>query len=119
MGLEIRRWDQDDTTVLAPQGDVDRATLPRLRDHLAGLILEFSPHRLVLDLSGLRFMDSAGVHAVLEAERLMESYGGRLAVVTGPDRVGSVFTLTGAHVRVPLLATVDEAVRALGPDASV
>ena len=51
---------------LAFSGELDAAALERARDALERL-LDASPHSLVVDLSGLRFMNSAGIWLLVEA----------------------------------------------------
>jgi anti-anti-sigma factor len=54
---------------------------------------------VVVDLSGLRFVDSCGVHLLSAAARRLR---GRLIVLRGPAHVQRVFELTeAAYVAVP------------------
>lgn len=50
--------------------------------------------RLVIDLSRLTFLDCAGLHQIVEAERRVRARGGRLTLVAGPAPVQRVFNLT-------------------------
>jgi anti-sigma B factor antagonist len=50
---------------------------------------------VVLDLRGLCFIDSSGVHVILDAAHDTRRYGGRLLIVRGPASVDRVLTLTG------------------------
>lgn len=58
---------------------------------------------VVLDLSGLTFMDSTGLRAILLADRRLREAGRRLCLVRGPRAVDRVFTLTGADRRLEFL----------------
>ena len=58
---------------------------------------------VVVDLRGLTFMDSAGVHAILDADVWARYGGGRLVVVPGPAQVWRLFTLTAADRRLEIL----------------
>lgn len=51
---------------------------------------------VILNLRGLAFCDTAGVHAVLEANSLAEAAGARLVVLPAASAVHRVFALTGA-----------------------
>jgi anti-sigma B factor antagonist len=48
-----------------------------------------------LDLSGLTFMDSSGVHVALEARSRAREKGYTLVVLEGTEMVQKVFKLTG------------------------
>jgi stage II sporulation protein AA (anti-sigma F factor antagonist) len=51
--------------------------------------------RIVLDLSGLTFMDSTGVRLVMAANARSRADADRLALVRGPHAVQRVFELCG------------------------
>ena len=50
---------------------------------------------IVLDLGGLTFMDSSGLHLVLDARRRAGEKGHKLVVLEGPEAVQRIFELTG------------------------
>lgn len=49
---------------------------------------------VVLDLSGLTFCDSAGVHAIANSQRRARAAGGTLTIIPAPPAVDRVFVLT-------------------------
>lgn len=53
------------------------------------------PSALVADLRGLTFMDSTGVHALIEAERRCRRQGVRFVVIRGSITVGRVLSVLG------------------------
>jgi anti-anti-sigma factor len=74
-------------------GELDIATAPQLEQRLRE---SRSQGRVaVLDLSALAFMDSSGVHAIVDACIRARQAGGRLVVLRGPPNVDRLFTLTG------------------------
>jgi len=68
---------------------------------------------LILDLSGVDYMDSAGLGAILGARASCERQGKRLALVGASPRVLTLFELTHTDTVLPRFASVDEAVRSL------
>ena len=60
-------------------GELDLATVPRLRAELTAL-LEGGRHELDLDLDGMTFCDVAGLTALLRAHTRAVHAGGRLVV---------------------------------------
>ena len=81
-------------------GEVDLATAPKLRQSLEQA--QLAARLVMLDLRDLTFMDSAGVHAILEAASRARRTGGRLVVVRGSVQVSRLLTLTGADSQIPL-----------------
>jgi anti-sigma B factor antagonist len=87
-----------EAVVVAPRGELDLATVGRLRDELAR---PASAALLVLDLRGLSFMDSSGLALVVEQQRRAEAGGGDFRVVPGSGSVRRLFEVTGVarHLR--------------------
>ena len=70
---------------------------------------------VVLDLRELAFMDSAGVHTIVDASSRARRAGRRLLVLRGPANVDRLFALTGSvdQVEVSDLAPVESPFRPL------
>ncbi|HEX8933420.1 MAG TPA: STAS domain-containing protein [Pseudonocardiaceae bacterium] len=76
---------QPDTTVCTVTGAVDWNTTPLVRDALTEARRDDNVH-LVIDLSAVTSMDSAGPYTLLEARYKHHiSGGGHLAVIANPD----------------------------------
>jgi anti-anti-sigma factor len=75
-------------------GELDLDTAHELEDELA-LTRDERCRRLVLDLRGLRFMDSTGLRLVIRWDTLARQDGFEFAIVPGIDVVHRVFRLTG------------------------
>src|ERR1700737_1083380 len=74
-------------------GELDIATVPHLERTLREPQLQ--ARLVVLDLRELTFMDSFGVHAIVNAGTRARQAGSRLVLLRGPPNVDRVFTLTG------------------------
>ncbi len=83
----------DGRTVLAITGELDLASVPVLEEAVTAQLAAATgdaPLDLVLDLSGLAFLDSSGLGALLRVRAQILEAGGRLsvsAVAPGPARV--------------------------------
>ena len=75
----------DRTAVLTVQGDVDALTAPRLTEKILDVAAE-KPAALIVDLSELEFLASAGITVLVTAhEYITEKVNARFAVVAdGP-----------------------------------
>jgi anti-anti-sigma factor len=89
--VEIHR--HGNAVILALTGEFDLAMAPAVREVLTHAIREW-PQRLVIDLSGLTFIDSSGLHAILDAYRRCRHDGPTLSIRPGPPNVQHVFALT-------------------------
>lgn len=100
--LAVTVTQDGDERALELFGELDLATAATLEEELRAAEAS-DAQTIVLDLSGLTFMDSTGLRAVLVADRRLSLAGRRLALVRGPSAVDRVFTLTGADRRLNFL----------------
>jgi len=73
-------------------GELDLATSPQLRNTVGEA--QRAARVVVLDLRELCFIDSSGIHVILDAARDSRRYEGRLLIVRGPAQVDRVLALT-------------------------
>jgi anti-sigma B factor antagonist len=83
-------------------GELDLAGVEPLRAAMADAV-DGEEENVVLDMSGLAFMDSSGLREVLLSEQRLEQAGRTFGIVKGPPAVHRVFELTGAERRLPFL----------------
>jgi anti-sigma B factor antagonist len=83
------------------RGDLDLSTSPELGETL---LREISGgNSVVLDLSGVTFIDSTGLNALIQAFGACESNGGELALTPNlPAQVSRVFRITGLDALPPI-----------------
>jgi anti-sigma B factor antagonist len=83
-----------DVVHLQPVGELELATVDEVERPLSEL-LDAGFRKLVLDLAGVTFIDSAGMRMVLIAREAASRVGGSLTVLPGPPPVQRSFELTG------------------------
>jgi anti-sigma B factor antagonist len=76
--LEVEVSRERGATVLAVTGELDAASTPDLQEPLDEVLA--STDVVVLDLSGCEFVDSTGLHAIIDARADVQERGGRFAV---------------------------------------
>lgn len=79
--------------VLSVSGEIDLATAPSLDRELERAAQ--TDDLVAIDLSKTSFLDSTGLHAILDANRRLRARGGRLVIFRGPPQVHRLFALTG------------------------
>ena len=104
--LRVGRTSDAGVTTLTFTGDLDIATLVEAEDAVAAAERE-APDVLVVDLSGLAFLDSSGVRLVLQAEARARAAGRRLAVVLGTGRALRLFEVLGLLNRLEVVEGPD------------
>lgn len=82
----------DDGLVVELRGDVDLSRSPELRVALLEMAAE-QPGRIVLDLSGVDYMDSSGVATLVEALQHQRKHGGKVVLCGLGPKVKSIFEI--------------------------
>lgn len=81
----------DDAVVITLAGELDLAVSETLR---AALRQAMGYPRLIVDLSAVTFIDSSGLHTILDAYKHCRDGGPTLIIRPGPPNVQRVFELT-------------------------
>lgn len=68
------------------------------------LVGQSEPPEVVVDLQGLRFMDSTGIRMILTAQADCNSWKGRLSIIPGPPNVMKVLQIAGVDTRLNLVS---------------
>jgi anti-anti-sigma factor len=94
MRLRVRR-PRRGTAVVTVRGEVDQLSAPRLREMLSAR-LRGTLDTLVIDLSGVEFLGTAGLSALIAADLLARQQQVDIRIVTGDNRcVIRALRLTG------------------------
>jgi len=101
-----------DSFVLAAGGELDLHTVDRLREKLAD-VLEQGGRRVLVDLTGVSFMDSTALGVLVNAAQALRSSGGRLVLVADDPRVTRVIEITGLERVFSIESSLPEAVQRL------
>ena len=88
---------EKDRLVVCLRGDIDHHTCGPLREAIDGEIWKIRPVELVLDFSGVVFMDSAGVGLILGRYRWMKELSGVVRVTGLSRRMERMLVLSGVH----------------------
>jgi anti-anti-sigma factor len=94
VGLVIQRSIDAGGIVLELAGELDLESAPEFERHVQEL-QPSNPGRLLIDLSGLKFMDSTGLAVMVRAGRSARDNDYRLLLRPGPPQVQRLFELTG------------------------
>jgi anti-sigma B factor antagonist len=104
--LDVETRETDSATHVVLRGELDLSTVERVEDELRRVEAE-AAGTIVLDLSGLTFLDSTGLRTVVTADQRAREAGKRLVVRKGPDTVHRVFTITRLEERLEMVDDAD------------
>jgi anti-anti-sigma factor len=90
--LTVTTQHHSDRTVVTVAGEMDLASCPTLEE--ATLIIPLDGKTLQLEISGVPFMDSAGLNLLLKLRRRLVAEGGRLFITGLQTQPAGVLRLT-------------------------
>lgn len=108
--LDIKVKDEDNYTVCQPIGELDAFSVSQFRRVLSEL--STSP-RLLIDMSEVPFIDSAGLGALIGGIRNAREVGGDVAISCNRPTLVRLLRTTGFDRLVTVSETVEQAAAAL------
>ena len=97
-------------TVIRGDGRLNMVSAPRLREAVTAAVAAGRP-RIVIDLSGIEFMDSSGLGALVGCLKTARQAGGDLRIARPSSQVQMVLQLSNLDRILTSYATPEEAYR--------
>jgi anti-sigma B factor antagonist len=98
--------DDQGNPFVSPRGELDVATTTALREAVVARLAP-PPSRVVLDLSGLTFIDASGVGALLELQRACGAAATVLVLGSVSEPVGNLLRICDLTDQFPVLIPTD------------
>ena len=99
----------DGIALLRFTGRLDFTSAPQARDQFAATIAE-GRHTLIVDLSQVGFVDSAGLGSLIGGMRAARQAGGDLRIANPSEQVKMLLSLTSLDQVIKVHPTIEEAV---------
>ena len=113
MSFKIKSKEKENIGVVVVDGEVDMFTSPNLRDKLVPFF-EKGIKGIIVDLSGVSFMDSSGIATLVEGLQWSKKEQGRQFILTGPGpNVKNALALTKLDNIFTIKDNKDEVLRQL------
>ena len=110
---DVRIQRCDDVIVAHLEGEIDLANTPMILTQILQAVAG-DAIGLVVDLSGVRYMDSVGVHMLFRLIRTLLGSGQGLAIVMeGTSPLRKLLKITNLDEAAALRASIDECIEAL------
>ena len=107
--LDLSTTSQGSCAVVRVEGEIDLDSAGELSEAALAAMQEIGP-RVVLDLSGVTFMDSTGLKVLLAVHKRAELAGGRLVLAAPTRSVNRVVSITGFDRTLAVAESVEDAV---------
>lgn len=109
--LELSERDERGWSVLALKGRLDSVTVGRFNDRCAAWI-DVGKGSVLLDLSGLDYVSSAGLSSILGAAKRAKEQNARFVVAGLKGLVKEVFAISGFETVLSIFPDVESAITA-------
>lgn len=96
------------------KGEVDHHSAAPLRSTIDGSMKAFGCRNLILDFSGVEFMDSSGIGVALGRYKKLSKSGGKLCISGCSEYIDKVLDMAGVFSIIPKTEDTDGAVAMMG-----
>ncbi len=93
--MEVTYQKEDKALILKITEELDHHTVEKIRRKVDYEIEKYIPSKVVFDLSGILFMDSAGIGLILGRYKNISILGGKLEVVNVNNQVVKILNMSG------------------------
>lgn len=109
--MEVSTTEYKHCDVVTASGRIDSFTAPQLAEAMDALT-EAGRYKIVLDMSGVEYMSSAGLRVLISTQKSCKRYNrGEVVLVNVPQRIYEALDLAGF---VPLFKFFDDVTSAVG-----
>lgn len=103
----------DDKIIVTLRGELDHCSSEELRLRVDDVIDRKDYKALIFNFSGVNFMDSSGIGAVIGRYKKMNIKGGKVCITNVNPNVKRIFELSGMFKIISIYNNVDEALKNL------
>ncbi|NME82938.1 anti-sigma F factor antagonist [Clostridium sp. SM-530-WT-3G] len=104
---------KNDILIVNLSGELDHNSAESVRVKVDNKIDEDNITKIILNFSGVTFMDSSGIGAVIGRYKKVSNIGGKLCVAEVNKNVDKIFDLAGLYKIIKKYSNVNEAVMSI------
>lgn len=95
--MRLKKSKQNGILTVRPSGELDQHSASALRSELDAALSAPDVKRIEFDMSGVTFMDSAGIGVLLGRYRLISNKGGSMGVYGASRSVERILRMSGIY----------------------
>lgn len=101
------------TLIVEFDGELDHHVAKNIRTEIDETINKQRVRNLILDLSGMEFMDSSGIGVIIGRYKHISKLGGKVAVINVTSQIDKIFNLAGMYSIVDKYGRKNEALNCM------
>ena len=98
--------------IIKLEGELDHHSSEEIRRKIDSEYYNKNLKNLVLDLDGLKFMDSSGIGLIMGRYKNCKEQNGSISIVNINPKIGRIVEMSGLKEIVPIYTTIEEAIKA-------
>lgn len=106
--MDIANRKEGKAVIMTVRGRMDAITATEF-DKEIGVIIGNREKLIIIDLSGLDYISSAGLRSMLSASKTLKGEGGNIILTSLKDVVREVFEISGFSAILPIYESVETA----------
>ena len=103
--MQMKTYSADGNLVVKLDGEIDHHSSKEIKEKLDRLIGETRPHKMVLELSDIDFMDSSGLGLILGRYRRLSELGAKMYIKNPSIRAEKILVMAGVDKLIKILKT--------------
>lgn len=108
--MNIKFTNNKNILVVHLKGELDHHNAGEVRNKIDDMLARTNSLNLIMDFSGVNFMDSSGIGVVIGRYKKLLNKKGKVSVSNASGSVKRVFELSGMFKIIPLYNSTDEAI---------
>ena len=117
--MDLSARNLDDVVILKPSGRIDHTSASAFQDSLLAQVAEAgeTKHQILLDMTGLAYMSSVGLRALMMAAKAAKKNDGVIVVAALQPEMKEIFEISRFHFIFKTFDTVEEALKGMSTSA--
>ena len=93
--MNLQFSNEKDFLIMSINGEIDHRYAIRIRNEADRKIVTYPDKKLIIDLTGVTFMDSSVIGVIIGRYKLVMSLGGSIAIVSSNETLGRILQMSG------------------------
>jgi len=116
--MEVTQKQKGGVMVCRVKGEIDIDTVPELKGKFREIV-ESKCRKVLLDFSGVKYIDSLGMVSLIGLSKDLKIFGGAVFLSNLSPKISSIFSITGLEKVFKIYETEEEALRNFGGDKGI
>lgn len=101
--MQMKAYSAQDKLIVSLDGEIDHHSAAEIREGLDKMIAVSRPKVMVLELSGIDFMDSSGLGLVLGRYRRLNEMGSQMVIKNPGARTEKILAMAGVDKLIKII----------------